>query len=134
MRLKVKINGRLKDEKSPGSRMPEIEVVDAETGERLRWVRRVSIECEAMDFPVLKIETYDFDAEIECEAVENAMAPLPDHRGLADVTPIDGPRRQWKVGSPAPDEAARAERARQILRDFKAMKAAEAEGRESSQP
>jgi hypothetical protein len=36
MRLKVKINGRLKDEKSPGSRLPEVEVVDAETGERLR--------------------------------------------------------------------------------------------------
>jgi hypothetical protein len=131
MRLKVKINGRLKDEKSPGSRMPEIEVVDAETGERLRWVRRVSIDCEAMDFPVLKIETYDFDAEIECEAVESSVAPLPDDSGLADVTPIDGPRRQWKVGSPSPDEA---ERARQILRDFKATKAAEVEGRGPSQP
>jgi hypothetical protein len=102
MRLKVVINGRLKDEKSPGGRLPEVEVVDAETGERLRWVRRVSIDCEAMDFPVLKIETYDFDAEIECEAVESSMRPLPDERGLADVTPIDGPRRQWKVGSPAP--------------------------------
>jgi hypothetical protein len=128
MRLKVKINGRLKDEKSPDSRMPEVEVIDAETGERLRWVRRVSFDCEVLDFPVLKIETYDFDAEIECEAVENAMAPVPDDRGLADVTPIDGPRRQWKVGSPAPDEAARAERARQIFRDFEVMKAAEDRG------
>jgi hypothetical protein len=102
MRLKVRINGRLKDEKSPGGRLPEVEVVDAETGERLRWVRRVSIDCEALDFPVLKIETYDFDAEIECEAVESSMPPLPDDRGLADVTPIDSPRWQWKVGSPAP--------------------------------
>jgi hypothetical protein len=102
MRLKVKIKGRLKDEKSPDSQLPEVEVVDAETGERLRWVRRVSINCEVDDFPVLKIETYDFDAEIECEAVESSMRPLPDDRGIADVTPIDGPRRHWKVGNPKP--------------------------------
>lgn len=125
MRLKVKIKGRLKDEKDPGSQLPEVEIVDAATGEPLHWVRKVSFDCEACDIPVLKIEVFDFDAEVECEAEATGVRP---DVVLADLTSLVPAQRVHKRIRD-PDAAAKAERARQILGDFKAMKAAEAEGR-----
>lgn len=121
MRLKVKIKGRLKGEKEDGSHLPEVEIVDAATGEPLHWVRKVSFDCEVSEIPVLKLEVYDFDAEVECEAEATGVRPKVV---LADVTSLVPAQRMHKLIRD-PEEVDRTARARQILRDFQAMKAAE---------
>lgn len=123
MRLKVKIKGRLKGEKEDGSYLPEVEIVDAATGDPLHWVRKVSFDCEECEMPVLKIEVYDFDAEVDCEAEATGVKPKVV---LADLTSLTSEHRVHKRILD-PEEA---ERARQILSDFKVLKAAEAEGRD----
>lgn len=107
MRLKVVVRGRLNNEKSTAT--PEVEIVNAETGERLDWIYRVNFTCEAGEVPMLRLETYDFDVDYEGEGIVGTSKPVhpsgPPESGVMDVTPLGYEHRvPWHNKRPGPPE------------------------------
>jgi hypothetical protein len=75
----------------------DIKVFDVDTGTELRNLTRISFDLGLDDPGRLRIETFDFDIELESNAqlVEPVPDRRPDHPGVRETTAFDSTVRNF---------------------------------------